>query len=144
MASRRSSAGLYADMLNTKSIGSSINKKEDGLRLLVTRFRGRGLPASRYDVWVPSLGPSERLLRSFQKGDLSWSAFSREYRAELLMSGPIDSRSATIKNHGQKFWLRLIKFLARSGNVTLMCHCAEDQEQCHRHVLQKFILSSRI
>ncbi|PYS20840.1 MAG: hypothetical protein DMG11_28890 [Acidobacteria bacterium] len=42
------------------------------------------------------------------------------------------------------FWLRLIKFLARSGNVTLMCHCAEDQEQCHRHVLKRFILSSRI
>jgi len=131
-------------MLKTKSVTSPINKKEDGIRLLVTRFRGRGLPASRYDVWLPALGPSERLLRRFQKGDLSWTAFSREYRAELLMMGPIDSRSATIKNHGQKFWLRLIKFLARSGKVTLMCHCAEDQQQCHRHVLKKFILSSRI
>src|SRR5262245_5354070 len=55
---------------------------------------------------------------------------TREYRAELLMIGPIDSGSATIKNHGQKFWLRLIKLLARSGNVTLMCHCAEDTTRC--------------
>src|SRR5438552_6135098 len=128
-------------MLKTKSVSSPINKKEDGLRLLVTRFRGRGLPSSRYDVWVPSLGPSERLLRSFQKGELSWAAFAREYKTEIFMSGPIDSRSPTIKNHGQKFSLRLIKFLAQSGNVTLMCHCAEDEDHCHRHVLKQVILS---
>ncbi|HYR84584.1 MAG TPA: DUF488 domain-containing protein [Terriglobia bacterium] len=131
-------------MLKTKSVRSPINKKQDGLRLLVTRFRGRGLSSSRYDVWVPSLGPSERLLRSFQKGVLSWSTFSREYRTELFMSGPIDARNQTIKNHGQKFSLRLIKSLARSGHVTLMCHCAEDEQRCHRHVLQKLILSKRI
>jgi uncharacterized protein YeaO (DUF488 family) len=130
--------------LKTKSVASPIDKKEDGLRLLVARFRGRGLPASRYDVWLPSLGPSERLLRRFQNGQISWNEFSREYLAELFMSGPIDSRSSTIKNHGQKFSLRLIKFLAAAGNVTLMCHCAEDQQHCHRHVLQKLILSSRI
>lgn len=60
------------------------------------------------------------------------------------MSGPIDSRSKTIKNHGQKFSLRLLKHLARVGNVTLMCHCAEDQEQCHRHILRRVILSGRV
>jgi hypothetical protein len=29
---------------------------------------------------------------------------------------------ASIKNHGQKFALRLIKRLAKKRNVTLMCH----------------------
>ncbi|HEY6132099.1 MAG TPA: DUF488 family protein, partial [Halioglobus sp.] len=77
-------------------------------------------------------------------GDISWAAFKREYRCELFMNGPIDARSRTIKNHGQKFSLRLIKQLARTGPVTLLCHCAEEQEHCHRHVLKSLIQSSRI
>lgn len=129
-------------MLKTKSVHSPIDVKADGLRLLVTRFRGRGLPASRYDVWIPSLGPSERLLRSFQQHKVSWSMFSREYRRELFMDGPIDARSKSIKNHGQKFLLRLIKALAKSANVTVMCHCPEEETHCHRHVLQRLIISA--
>ena len=99
---------------------------------------------SRYDVWMPSLGPSERLLRAAQAGRISWARFARDYRAELFMDGPIDARSPGIKNHGQKFTLRLIKRLARSGHVTLLCHCAEDQGQCHRHLLRSLILSDRV
>jgi uncharacterized protein YeaO (DUF488 family) len=102
------------------------------------------MPTSRYDVWMPSLGPSERLLGAVQAGRISWAEFATGYRAELFMDGPIDSRSRTIKNHGQKFTLRLIKRLAQSGPVTLMCHCAEDQNECHRHVLRKLILSRRV
>jgi len=131
-------------MLKTKSVWSAINRKTDGLRILVTRFRGRGLPTSRYEVWMPNLGPSERLLSGVQHGKISWAQFSREYRAELYLDGPIDKRSRTIKNHGQKFTLRLVKQLARQRSVTLLCHCAEDQQQCHRHILRKLILSNRV
>ena len=99
------------------------------------------MPTNRYDVWMPSLGPSERLLRSGQAGRVSWSRFAADYRAEMFMDGPIDSRSRSIKNHGQKFTLRLLEKLARSSHVTLMCHCAEDQDRCHRHVLRQLILS---
>ena len=131
-------------MLKTKFVWSPINRKADGLRILATRFRGRGMPAGRYDVWMPSLGPSERLLRAGQAQRISWAEFARGYRAELFMDGPIDLRSKSIKNHGQKFTLRLIKKLARSKSVTLMCHCSEDQEQCHRHLLRKLILSHSV
>ena len=93
-------------MLKTKSVWTPIDRKRDGLRLLVTRFRGRGMPASRYDVWMPSLGPSERLLREFLGGKISWPAFGRSYRKELFLDGPIDRKSRSIKNHGQKFTLR--------------------------------------
>jgi hypothetical protein len=58
------------------------------------------------------------------------------------MDGKVDARSETIKNHGQKFTLRLLKALARKGNVTIMCHCAEDQMNCHRHSLKKAIESA--
>jgi len=128
-------------MLKTKSVWTKI-ERGDGVRVLVARFRGRGMPASRYDVWMPSLGPSERTLRSMQEGTISWTRFSKEYRNELFLDGPIDKRSRTIKNHGQKFTLRLLKQLARRGNVTLLCHCAEEERRCHRHVLRAVIESA--
>lgn len=131
-------------MLRTKAVGSAINRDQDGLRILATRFRGRGMRSTRYDVWLPALAPSERLIRKFQRGGISWTAFSREYVKELLLDGPIDQRSDTIKNHGQKSLLRLIKHLARRGRVTLMCHCAEDESECHRHVLKKFLLGPKV
>jgi uncharacterized protein YeaO (DUF488 family) len=131
-------------MLRTRSVWTPINRKSDGIRILVTRFRGRGMPASRYDVWMPSLGPSERLLRAGQDRRISWAQFSKQYRTELFLDGPIDKRSRTIKNHGQKFTLRLVKQLSRRGRVTLMCHCAQDQARCHRHLLRRLILSNRV
>ena len=71
---------------------------------------------------------------------MTWTHFARAFRDELFMDGEIDARNRTIKNHGQKFTLRLLKELARAGHVTLLCHCAEDEVQCHRHLLRKLIL----
>jgi len=125
-------------MLKTKSVWQKRAAK-DGLRILVTRFRGRGLPASQYDAWMPALGPSEKLLKAVLSGQIDWKTFVKRYREELYLDGPIDNRSATIKNHGQKSTLRLLKVLSRKQDVTLMCHCAEDATQCHRFVLVKEI-----
>jgi uncharacterized protein YeaO (DUF488 family) len=130
--------------LKVKSVWSPIDRKDDGLRILATRFRGRGMPTTRYDVWMPSLGPSERILKATQAGKMTWGAFEREFKKELFLDGPIDSRSRTIKNHGQKFTLRLIKRLARKGHVTLMCLCPEDTTMCHRHVLKALINGGRL
>jgi uncharacterized protein YeaO (DUF488 family) len=126
-------------MIRTKSVHSDIEPGQDGLRVLVARFRGRGLSKESYDVWMPNLGPSERLLRSVQSGDVTWAQFSSLYKRELFEDGPIDSRNPTIKNHGQKFTLRLLQHLARTRPVTLLCHCAEDASQCHRFLLQKML-----
>jgi len=114
--------------------------KDAGLRILATRFRGRGLPTTRYDVWMPSLGPSERLLKAVLDGKIDWKTFAKRYREELYLDGPIDDRSETIKNHGQKSTLRLLRALGNNHNVTLMCHCDEDATECHRFLLQKEIL----
>jgi hypothetical protein len=51
----------------------------------------------------------------------------------------VDARSKTIRNNGQKFTLRLLQELGKRGNITLMCHCAEDHLQCHRFQLQKIL-----
>jgi uncharacterized protein YeaO (DUF488 family) len=54
-------------MLKTKSVHSPI-EPGDRLRILATQFRGRGLPADRYDVWMANLGPSEKLLKAVMGG----------------------------------------------------------------------------
>jgi uncharacterized protein YeaO (DUF488 family) len=129
--------------LKTKSVYSPI-AASDGLRILTTRFRGRGMPTTRYHVWMANLGPSERLLRGGQGSQMTWATFLRRYRAELFANGGADSGNRTIRNHGQKFTLRLIKHLARRQTVTLLCHCPEDQDRCHRHELRRLILSNRV
>ena len=132
-------------MLRTKSVHSPIDPKTDGLRVLATRLRGRGMKSDRYDVWMANLGPSERLLRGALEGlgdEKVWRDFAKRYKAEMLSSGEIDKSNVTIKNHGQKFTLRLLKRLSEKENVTVMCHCAEDEQHCHRHLLKELILRS--
>jgi uncharacterized protein YeaO (DUF488 family) len=129
--------------LVTKSVWSPI-ERGDGLRILATRFRGRGMSSDRYDVWMANLGPSEVLLRAILAGDITWATFARRYRAELFAGGSADAANRTIRNHGQKFTLRLLKELARRQSVTLLCHCAEEQMQCHRHLLRQVILSAKV
>jgi len=131
-------------MIRTKSVYSTIDHERDGLRVLVTRFRGRGLPKNRYDVWMANLGPSEKLLRDFLSGQHSWADFTRRYRRELFEMGSIDKKNVTIKNHGQKFTLRLLQGLGKSMTVTLMCHCGEDQQQCHRHILKRVLRAKNL
>jgi len=109
-------------MIKTKSVHSPI-EREDGLRILAARLRGRGLPSSRYDVWMANLGPSEVLFRDFLAGRIPWAEFSRRYKKELMESGGVDARNKTIKNHGQKFTLRLLQRLGREGTERVSTPC---------------------
>jgi uncharacterized protein YeaO (DUF488 family) len=97
------------------------------------------MPKDLYDVWMPSLGPSEKLLRAFLSGRLTWADFARRYRAELFNSGSADASNRNIKNHGQKFTLRLLQRIAEDQTITLLCHCSEDQPHCHRHILETIL-----
>ncbi len=129
--------------IETKSVWTPAEAK-DGLRVLVARYRGRGMPKSRYDLWLPSLGPSEELLAKFLAGEITWTKFSSEYRRELWMDGGADERNHTVKNHGQKGLLRMLKYLAGKQHVTLLCHCDEDAKHCHRHLLRQTLLSPKV
>ena len=127
-------------MIRTKSVYSHIDHRKDGLRILATRIRGRGLKKSRYHEWMTNPGPSEKLLTLMRLDKISWADFARRYRRELFDSSVgFDRANKGIKNHGQKFTLRLIQQLGRRGNVTLMCHCDEDATECHRHLLAKML-----
>jgi uncharacterized protein YeaO (DUF488 family) len=123
-------------MFKAKSVHTEIDSQNDGLRILATRGRGRGLPKDRYDVWMANLGPSEQLRNEFLAGKITWQVFGARYRKELHEDGTNDLRNKVIKNHGQKFTLRLLQHLAQNQMVTLLCHCAEDEPHCHRHLLK--------
>ena len=129
-------------MFKTKSVHSPI-AGEDGLRVLAARGRGRGLPSDRFDVWMANLGPSEELRDAILAGRISWRVYSRRYLKELREPGGVDARNKRIKNHGQKFTLRLLQHLAKRETVTLLCHCAEEEKHCHRHLL-KALLEKKI
>lgn len=126
-------------MFKAKSVHTDIDSHNDGLRILVTRGRGRGLSKERYDVWMANLGPSEQLRNDFLARKITWPEFSRRYGKELREGGTIDLRNKVIKNHGQKFTLRLLQYLARNQTVTLLCHCAEAESHCHRHLLKALL-----
>jgi uncharacterized protein YeaO (DUF488 family) len=129
-------------MIKTKSVQTK-SEPSDGLRILAARGRGRGLPADRFDVWMANLGPSEELRDAILAGKISWTEYSRRYVKELLEPGGVDARNERIKNHGQKFTLRLLQHLAEKETITLLCHCAEEERHCHRHLL-KAVLEKKI
>ena len=79
---------------------------------------------------MPSLGPSETLLKAMMGGAIDWKTFTRRYHEELFLTARSTTQRAN-KNHGQKSALRLLRALGRKQNVTLICHCVEDAEECH-------------
>lgn len=105
----------------------------EGLRVGTVRRPPRGVPkaehASRdfYDVWLPTLAPSEALVRqALQAADeRAWRVFAKRYRAE--MKRPEAARL-----------LALLAALSRQTNFSVGCYCA-DEARCHRSVLKALL-----
>jgi uncharacterized protein YeaO (DUF488 family) len=108
----------------------------EGLRLGTVRRPPRGVPkgeyASRdiYDAWLPTLAPSEALLKDARaavaEGDeKAWKSFVRRYRAE--MKAP-DARAL----------LDVLAALSHQTNFAVGCYCA-DESRCHRSVLRELL-----
>jgi uncharacterized protein YeaO (DUF488 family) len=109
---------------------------EEGLRIGTVRRPPRGVPKAEYakrdlyDVWLPSLAPSESLLKEARTGlsvgdQREWRKFVRKYRAE--MSRP-DARAL----------LDTLAALSQSADFSVGCYCA-DEARCHRSVLRELL-----
>lgn len=83
-------------MLRTKSVSSDIDL-DDGLRLLVTRFRERGLPKDRYDVWMANLGLSEAL-----PGVATWSCCAAARRTNRTVTARCSRTSSSRGGCGRR------------------------------------------
>lgn len=109
----------------------SARAKGEGLRIGTVRRPPRGVLKSEhaardfYDLWLPNLAPSERLVKLAlgAEDERSWRSFARRYRAE--MSRPEVSRV-----------LDLLAALSHSTDFSVGCYC-EDERRCHRSVLRE-------
>jgi uncharacterized protein YeaO (DUF488 family) len=103
----------------------------DGLRVLVCRYRPRGLPKrdETWDVWRKELAPSPELLADFhgKRGPpISWTEYRKRYLAEMR------AQTASIADLAHR--------VAAGETVTLLCSSAcTDPTHCHRTLLQRLI-----
>jgi uncharacterized protein YeaO (DUF488 family) len=111
----------------------SRRKTKEGLRLGTARRPPRGVPKSDYamrnfyDVWLPNLAPSQKLLKTAKAAHdkKSWSLFAHKYRSE--MNAP-DTRKI----------LDLLAALSHQTDFSVGCYC-EDESRCHRSILRQLL-----
>jgi len=107
------------------------SQPDDGLRVLVTRYRPRGVAKAdeTWDVWWPELGPSRELHAAVygKSGPaIGWGAYAERYLAEMTAQRDAIRRLAARVESGQ--------------TVTLLCSSAcADPQHCHRTLLARLI-----
>jgi uncharacterized protein YeaO (DUF488 family) len=80
-----------------------------------------------YDVWLPDVAPSARLVKAAQDApdEPAWRSFAKRYRGE--MKRPEASRL-----------LDLLTALSHVTELSVGCYCAEEG-RCHRSVLRALL-----
>jgi uncharacterized protein YeaO (DUF488 family) len=104
---------------------------DDGLRLLITRYRPRGVSKAdeTWDQWLPSLGPSKELhaaVYTKTSTPIDWPTYRRRYLLE---------------QRGNRAAIEPLAARVRAGEtITLLCSsaCLRD-ERCHRSLLKDLI-----
>src|SRR5688572_19240780 len=98
--------------------------KEDGYRLLVCRYRPRGVRKENetWDTWWPDLGPSKELHAAIygkHGPPIEWKEFKSRYRAEM-------------KTQPEPL-AELAELVRTQKRVTLLCSSAcVEPSRCHR------------
>ena len=104
---------------------------DDGFRLLITRYRPRGLPKAEetWDAWNKNLGPSVELhAAAYGKRGLAidWETYKRRYLSEIKSQRPAIEELARRVESGE--------------TITLLCssQCIRES-RCHRSILRDLI-----
>jgi len=106
----------------------------EGLRIGTVRRPPRGVAKQDfakldyYDVWLPILSPSAKLVSVGLRAehDKAWKSFERKYRAEMNL--PDASRT-----------LDLLAALSHNANFSVGCYC-ENESRCHRSILKRLLV----
>jgi uncharacterized protein YeaO (DUF488 family) len=108
----------------------------DGFRLLVCRYRPRGVTKSEetWDDWWPELGPSRELHAAYygKSGPpLDWSQYRLRFLDEMT---------------GQRFRLKALATRHQSREtITLLCSSAcQDPARCHRTILVELLVRMEV
>lgn len=105
----------------------------EGLRLGTVRRLPRGVKKTDYakknyfDLWLPELSPSERLVKLGLSAETpkEWKRFAAGYRRE--MQQPSAQRL-----------IALLASLSRTTDLSVGCYC-EDANRCHRSILRALL-----
>lgn len=104
---------------------------DDGTRILVTRYRPRGLPKrdETWSEWLPALAPSVALhAAAYGKNGpaIGWSLYRSAYLREMLQSR--DTIAA------------LARRVLGGETITLLCSAScTSERRCHRSILREMI-----
>jgi len=107
------------------------NQKGDGLRLLICRYRPRGVRKEdeTWDAWAPDLGPSRQLHADFygkHGPPITWEQYRTRYFQEMETQAENIAELADLMREGK--------------TITLLCSSAcEDESHCHRTLLKGLI-----
>ncbi|MDP8999222.1 MAG: DUF488 family protein [Myxococcota bacterium] len=105
----------------------------DGHRLLVCRYRPRGVPKDRetWNSWMPRLGPSRELHAEYygKRGPpIPWVEYRKRYLGEM--------------REQRKTVAAVSAGVAAGETVTLLCSSAcADPARCHRTLLKGLIIA---
>jgi len=102
--------------LFTKSIQVQKTVK-DGIRICIMR---RPSINADYDIWMPVLAPSNKLLDDYQGKKINWRIYVDIFTKEIIDS--------------QKRYLKIINILAIKYNLTLLCW-EKKPKRCHRRLV---------
>jgi uncharacterized protein YeaO (DUF488 family) len=106
-------------------------ESDDGVRILICRYRPRGLPKSQetWTEWLPDLAPSVQVhAAAYGKGVLKipWQTYRVRYLTEMLKQKPAIAALAGRVREGQ--------------TITLLCSSScERESRCHRSLLEELI-----
>lgn len=105
---------------------------DDGLRLLICRYRPRGVRKQdeTWDQWDKNLGPSKDLHAAYYGKHglepITWEQYRSRYMKEMEQQ--------------QERIQALADRVAKGETITLLCSSAcEDETHCHRSLLRKLI-----
>jgi uncharacterized protein YeaO (DUF488 family) len=108
---------------------------EDGVRILVCRYRPRGVARARepWDAWWKELGPSPPL-HADAYGKRGPAIDFEEYRRRFIGEMAVDPG---------RFYLRALVGRLETGEaITLLCSSAcTDEARCHRSILRELALA---
>ncbi len=100
--------------------------KDDGYRILITRYYPRGVKKTHFDDWVRELAPSRELLKQYKEGEITWKKFENKFVKEMNGDESIEK-------------LQMLSTKAKKKPITLLCYEKNDHE-CHRHLVQDMLL----
>jgi uncharacterized protein YeaO (DUF488 family) len=110
---------------------NDLREADDGYRLLVTRYRPRGVSKEQetWDAWEPSLGPTKDLHAAVYTKSASpvpWPLYRKQY---------VEQQGANAEK------IRTLAARSAAGEtITLLCSSAcERESRCHRSILKELI-----